>query len=360
MIILSLIIIFGYALLIASFIRGWISLPEYKVTDVRKGPRVTIIAPCKNELKHLSNLLGAIKDQTYREFELILIDDGSTDGSWEFASQFASGFPELKQIRNEGTGKKNAIKTAVLKSENELIVTLDADCIPPSGWLNAIVQFYQEKTSDLIICPVNMNSDGSFFQEFQQFEFVSLIASGAGAAAINMPILCNGANLAFRREVWLRNMDRLHFEVPGGDDIFLLQSVKKRKGIIRFLKSREATVITQSSDSLKSFINQRRRWASKKSAYADWQLTLTALVIFMACFIILFNLFIAVMHPQYLLLACVLFLFKLLTDISMFHVVGEFFGLKRVVVNAFLFSLIYPFYIVFTALISLFNHKKGW
>ena len=360
MIILSLIVIFGYALLIGSFIRGWISLPEYKVTDVRKEPRVTIITPCKNELKHLPALFEAVKNQTFREFELILVDDGSTDGSWEFASQFASGFPELKLIQNVGVGKKNAIKTAVLQSDSDLIITLDADCVPPAGWLNAIVHFYQANPSDLIICPVNMNSGGSFFKEFQQFEFASLIASGAGAVAMNMPILCNGANLAFRREVWLKNMDRLHFEVPGGDDIFLLQSVKKRKGIIRFLKSREATVTTQSSDNLRSFLNQRRRWASKKSAYADWQLALTAVVIFMASFILLFNLFMAVLHPQSLLIAGILFLLKLLIDTSMFRVVSEFFGLKRVTLNAFLFSLIYPFYIVFTAIISLFNHKKGW
>lgn len=92
MIILSLIVIFGYALLIVSFIRGWISLPEFKVTDVRKGPRVTIITPCKNELKHLSNLLRAIQDQTYREFELILVDDGSSDGSWSLQVSLLQAF----------------------------------------------------------------------------------------------------------------------------------------------------------------------------------------------------------------------------------------------------------------------------
>ncbi len=360
MIILSLIVIFGYALLIVSFIRGWISLPEFKVTDVRKGPRVTIITPCKNELKHLPNLLRAIQDQTYREFELILVDDGSSDGSWEFASQFAAGFPELKLMRNEEVGKKHAIKTAVLQSDSELIISLDADCIPSSGWLNAIVQFYLEKHSDLIICPVKMSSDGSFFREFQQFEFASLIASGAGAAAMNMPILCNGANLAFRREVWLRSMDRLHFEVPGGDDIFLLQSVKKRKGIIRFLKSREATVTTQSSDNLKSFINQRRRWASKKSAYADWQLALTAAVVFLASFIVLLDFVLAIVQPQLFALVLNIFLLKLLIDVSFFYKISHFFGLKKVLLNTFVFSLIYPFYIVFTAILSLVGSKKNW
>ena len=360
MIILSLIVIFGYALLIVSFIRGWISLPEYKVTDVRKGPRVTIITPCKNELKHLPALFEAVKNQTYREFELILVDDGSSDGSWGFASQFASGFPELKLIQNVGVGKKNAIKTAVLQSDSDLIITLDADCVPPAGWLNAIVHFYQANPSDLIICPVNMNSGGSFFQEFQQFEFASLIASGAGAVAMNMPILCNGANLAFRREAWLECMDNLHFEVPGGDDIFLLQSIKKRKGIIRFLKSVNATVTTHSAVNLKSFIHQRRRWASKKSAYTDWQLALTAAVVFLASFIVLLDFVLAIVQPQLFALVLNIFLLKLLIDVSFFYKISHFFGLKKVLLNTFVFSLIYPFYIVFTAILSLVGSKKNW
>ena len=360
MIILSLIVIFGYALLIGSFIRGWISLPEYKVTDVRKGPRVTIITPCKNELKHLPALFEAVKNQTFREFELILVDDGSTDGSWEFASQFASGFPELKLIQNVEVGKKNAIKTAVLQSDSDLIITLDADCVPPAGWLNAIVHFYQANPSDLIICPVNMSSEGSVFQEFQQFEFASLVASGAGAAAIGMPILCNGANLAFRREDWLESMEELHFEEPGGDDIFLLQSIKKRNGIIRFLKSERATVVTNPAKTLKSFINQRRRWASKKSAYTDWQLAVTAVVIFLASFVILLDFVLAIVQPQLFALVLNIFLMKLLIDVSFFYKIRSFFGLKRVVLNTLLFSLIYPFYIVFTATISLLVRKKTW
>ena len=55
---------------------------------------------------------------------------------------------------------------AVLQSESEIIVTLDADCLPSVDWLNEIVQFYISYPSDLIICPVKMDSDGSFFQEF--------------------------------------------------------------------------------------------------------------------------------------------------------------------------------------------------
>lgn len=360
MVIVSVIMIFMYALLVINFIRGWLALPEFKASKTSIEPRVTIITACKNEIKYLPYLFQAVNEQTFRNFEFILVDDGSTDGSYEYAEQVALSFPELKLLRNNGKGKKEAIKTAVLQTENELIITLDADCVPPVEWLNEIVQFYAENPCDLIICPVNMSSEGSVFQEFQQFEFASLVASGAGAAAIGMPILCNGANLAFRREDWLESMEELHFEEPGGDDIFLLQSIKKRNGIIRFLKSERATVVTNPAKTLKSFINQRRRWASKKSAYTDWQLAVTAVVIFLASFVILLDFVLAIVQPQLFALVLNIFLMKLLIDVSFFYKIRNIFGLKRVVLNTLLFSLIYPFYIVFTATISLLVRKKTW
>ena len=58
--------------------------------------------------------------------------------------------------------------------------------------------------------------------------FNTLIASGAGAAGASMPILCNGANLAFTKEAWMQSRLDLVDEQMSGDDIFLLQSIKKR------------------------------------------------------------------------------------------------------------------------------------
>ena len=356
--VLSLLILFSYAVLIIVFIKGWSALPDFQSEGEGNSLPVTIITACKNELNHLPSLFKAVSEQTYRNFQFLLVDDGSTDGSLEYAFDAQSNFPELTLLTNKGKGKKEAIKTAIGQSDSRLIVTLDADCLPQRDWLKTIVGFYKEEFTDLVICPVRMDSDGSFLQNFQQVEFASLVGSGAGAAGADMPIFCNGANLAFRRQAWLSSLDELHFEEPGGDDVFLLQSIKKRNGSIRFLKSEAAAVKTTPVATLKEFLHQRRRWAGKKAAYSDWQLAGTALIVFLASFVLIINGVLAAFNLQWLILAVSLFLLKCLIDFSFFVKINDFFGLKNVLKNSLLFSLVYPFYIVVTAVFALLPRRN--
>lgn len=359
LVLISLFILFAYAVMIISFIKGWAITPDFKAEKTGNSCLVAIVTACKNEIENLPLLFSSLKKQTYRNFQFMLVDDDSTDGSLEFASKCTPEFSELTLLKNKGKGKKEAIKTAIVQTDARIIVSLDADCLPSPDWLATIVEFYSQQLTDLIICPVKMTTNGSLFGNFQQFEFAALVASGAGAAGIGIPVLCNGANLAFRRQAWLSSEDRLHFEEPGGDDIFLLQSIKKRGGPIRFLKSGEAAVETAPTKTLKEFFSQRRRWAGKKAAYADWQLAAVALIVFLASFIILVNLAFAFIGLKWLILAGWLYLMKWMIDFSFFMRIKDFFGLKNVAGNSLLFSLFYPFYIVVTAFFSLFGKRKG-
>ena len=358
-VLISLIVLFLYAVLIISFIKGWSAIPDYEAENEDNRIHVTILTACKNESAHLPALLQAINQQTYRNFQFLVVDDHSTDGTWKYLNEAVTGFHQLKQLKNKGIGKKEAIKTGIEQTNSRLIITLDADCIPSPDWLSTIVQFYQKEFTDLVICPVRMSSNGSFLQDFQLFEFAGLVASGAGAAGVGMPILCNGGNLAFRRQAWLNNADNLHFEEPGGDDIFLLQSIKKSGGPVRFLKSKAAMVETAPKKTLWEFIRQRRRWAGKKAAYADWQLAATALIVFLASFTILFNFMLAISDPARLALTSCLFLMKWMIDLSFFMRIKDFFDLKKVDGNSLVFSLFYPLYIVFTAIFSLTGKRKS-
>ncbi len=269
-------------------------------------------------------------------------------------------FKNIKVIDAELYGKKNALKEGVVAANGSLIVTTDADCIPGPDWLKKICSFQQSQPCDLIICPVQLTDRKSLFARLQALEFKTLIASGAGAAGEGMPILCNGANLAFTKDAWMQSKHDLVDEQMSGDDIFLLQSIKKRGGVIRFLKSESALVFTEPAKTLAAFFKQRRRWASKSPAYTDLQLIFTACVVFSISFWLLILVFSSVIYPTHLSVFFFTFGLKFFADIIFLYCIRPFFKIKHLWFDSFLLSLIYPFYIVSVAISAFFFKPKSW
>ena len=94
---------------------------------------------------------------------------------------------------------------------------------------------------------------------------MGLIAIGAGAISNKRPLLCNGANLAFTKEVFhkVNGYSDKHDLASGDDTQLLLKISRLDKNKIHFLKSSEATVATTAKSRWKDLFSQKKRWASK-------------------------------------------------------------------------------------------------
>lgn len=363
MLLISISIVVGvlYLFLILAFIIGW----NQHYTFEPKGnesvtTKVSVIIACKNEQENIQHLISYIAQQSYQNFELIIVNDHSTDATKFLIKQAIPSFPKIKLLDAVGFGKKNAIKEGILHSTTDFIVTIDADCFPTFHWLESIVCFQKKLPSDLLICPVKISESEDFFLRIQALEFVSLVASGAGAAGIGMPILCNGANLAFTKQAWLNCQAELHEEELSGDDIFLLQSIKKRGGVIRFVKSESALINTKPVTNFTDFIKQRRRWTSKSPAYTDWHIIIVAVLVLSTAVVELTLMYHAISNQRFLIVFGVFFLFKYLLDFKFLSLVQNFFHLKNVGIESVFLSIIYPFYIVFVAFSTFIFKPKTW
>lgn len=82
-------------------------------------------------------------------------------------------------------------------------------------------------------------------------------------------VMCSGANLIVKREVWLECENELHPEIPSGDDMFLLEAVKRRGYKIGVIDEPEYTAVVRPQTSWKAFWHQRMRWAGKAPRYTD-------------------------------------------------------------------------------------------
>ncbi|NDV47694.1 glycosyltransferase [Paludibacter sp. 221] len=351
-----------YIILIRIFKAGWKNMDDFHPHRriVESDIKVSVVVACKNEEKSLPHLIQGLRNQSYKDFELILVNDHSTDHTAQIMQESLSRFENAVYIESDGQGKKAAIAKGIKQASGELIITTDADCSPKKTWIQTIVDFQIQNPSHLIICPVKLSGRKGIFSHLQQFEFTSLTASGAGAAGAQMPIMCNAANLAFPKEAWLKSQKDLKMEEQSGDDMFLLQSIKKRGGIIRFLRSKEAFVETEPAKNLKAFVRQRRRWAGKSTAYTDWHLIFTACVVFGVCLAQLLLLIFSFFNILYLYIFLLFFVLKYWVDTQFLNEVSDFYSLKSVEFYSFCLSVIYPFYIVFTAISAIVFKPKKW
>ena len=286
-----------YAITILALTTGWFRIKKWKKGDTAPKTRISVVIPVRNEEENIERLLADLVAQTYpvELYEVIVVDDHSTDGTVEVVTRLQ--MPDsrcqtkysllntkyLKLVRNDGEGKKAAIRMGVGMAQGELIVTTDGDCRVGPEWLMNIATYYEKYKPRLISGPVVMEETRGFFRSFQSMEFMSLVASGAGSTGIRMPILCNGANLAFEKEAYLQASHEKDLRYASGDDIFLLLRIKRLFGnrSIRFLKSQEAIVETHTKKTIKSYLDQRLRWVSKSRGYRDPLIISVALIIFL-------------------------------------------------------------------------------
>lgn len=357
---LTTIVIAFYIILIRIFKTGWKSTEEFHGKRIfAEAPfKVSVVVTCRNEEKALPRLLSCLSRQTYQDFELILVDDHSTDHTLQIMKEATHA--NVICIQAQKQGKKSAQAEGILTASGDLIITTDADCEPVAEWVSTIAQFQCSNPSHLIICPVELKPDKSFFSRLQQFEFVSLVAAGAGAAGAHYPIMCNAANMAFTKDAWLASRKDLKQEEQSGDDIFLLQSIKKKGGIISVLKSEKAFVRTKAAKNLREFIRQRRRWAGKSTAYTDFALIATACIIFATCFLQLSLLIAGCFNVLYFYFFVFFFVLKYWTDSRFLQEASSMFRLPQIWIYSFFLSLVYPFYIVFTAISALLFKPQKW
>lgn len=334
------------------------SLSGIKTFNVSLDPEtfVSVIVACRNEEKNITHLLGDVALQNYPEnlFEVIIIDDGSADKTVEMTSAF-SGIANMKILANTGSGKKKALRTGIIAARGNLIITTDADCRVGKNWIRTIAAFYELNKPGMIISSVILESLPGFFRRFQELEFMSLQGITAGSALSGDPVMCNGANLAFTRELYLRHSQNLHDELNSGDDIFLMHSLKiEGKSKILWLESNEVRITTESSPKLTSFLDQRGRWISKAKAYRDKSTLLLGMVTFAAvCLQILYLIAFLVSPALFPVFLFVIILKSIPDFLILLNTTGRY-GNRKLMLWFLPAQVIYPFYVlcvVFYALI---------
>jgi cellulose synthase/poly-beta-1,6-N-acetylglucosamine synthase-like glycosyltransferase len=345
-----------YFLLLTLLIAGWKKITFSEVSSGTKiDPLLSIIIPARNEGKNIQSLLTDIQNQTYKNFEVIVVNDSSTDNTWESVDIFVHADARFRLIDSLEHGKKKALTIGVQESHGEIVVTTDADCRVQSDWLKGLASYFQQENTKMVFGGVRIQPT-TFFSELQAHEFVSLIGTAASTLALGVPTMCNGANLAYRKSVFEETGGYTNnFHIASGDDEFLMHNIFHRyPNGVRFVAGQSTVVLTSAAASLREFLHQRIRWAGKWRFKSTLTNAILAVFILSFHFSVLFLPLAAVFRWIDPLLATLLFSIKITLEWIFLKDVAGFLKVSWKPSVFFILQVIYPFYAVFVGLTSTF------
>ncbi len=349
-----------YVVLVLYMRNGWMRLPYFQPNPSYPLAKVTVIIAARNEEANIGRTLDCIVGQEFpRELlEVIVVDDHSTDETGNVVKGYAGRGVHLITL-NEGNKlnsyKKFAINKAIHASTGEIIVTTDADCRMGPRWLMNVVQYMQSQQKVMVSSPVCYDEEKSYFERLQTLEFLYLIGLGAAGIGNGNPTTCNGANLAYRKDLFFEmggfnGIDQL---ASGDDELLLHKVAEKYADKIGFCKSKDAVVYTDAKENLKAFLNQRKRWASKSTKYKDKKVVVLGVCIW------LFNLSLLVSVVLLLLgfteartLVIESLLMKMLVELAFLYPIVSFVDRKSLLWNLPLLTVIHSLYLVYIGIVG--------
>lgn len=225
----------------------------------KERPLISILVPGKNEGKHIAALARSLSQQSYKNFELIIVDDGSDDQTPIICKALEKeGLIDIFIRNNVRGGKASAANTAFNFSKGKYIVHIDADSHMAADSIETILlPFYMDENIGAVGGDVRVaNSEESFATRLQAIEYMKSLSTGRTVAAeLGILRIIAGAHGAFRRDILLR----LHgWDVgPGLDGDITL---KIRKLGFRVVHEPMAVCYTHVPDSFKKLAKQRFRW----------------------------------------------------------------------------------------------------
>lgn len=234
-------------------------LQEARSRLFRERPLVSVIAPGKNEGRHIPALTDSLDRQTYRHLEIIIVDDGSDDETPAICRQLERRGRIRRFIRNDVRGgKASAANTALRYCRGRFVVHLDADSnLRYDSIERILIPFYLHHDVGAVGGDIRVdNVTDSMATRMQGVEYIKAITTGRTVSSmLGILRIVAGAYGAFRRDV----LERLGgWDVgPGLDGDITL---KIRKLGLRIVHEPEAVCYTNVPDSFRKLARQRFRW----------------------------------------------------------------------------------------------------
>ena len=315
-----------------------------------------------NDSEKIPSLLQSLSKQDYTgSFYIYVVDDHSAPAHLKALEASLKGSSlRTHLMQNElRPGKKNALEYAISRLKDTFIVQLDADVVLEADFLSVLISTKVNTKADILLALVKMNAANSFISRFAAFEFLSLQMSGMALAALERPIMANGAAMAYQSSTWLR-FKEVGREWDSGDDSFLVQAARRAKDL-KIVAVPQANVGTDAPLTYQSFISQRVRWGAKSVAYPSFFAKSVALsVAFLNISLVGSLLWTLFFSWSNVWLVFLFFFLKGVVDYPLLRNFASISNQTNLLKGYAVAAIFYPFYISMSLCLMIIPSQKNW
>lgn len=233
---------------------------------------VSVIVCAHDEEQNLKELIPLLLDQSHPEFEIVVVDDRSNDGTFDLLLKETAKDHRLRMVHVNRTppvfnAKKYALTLGIKAAKYEWILLTDADCRPNSrNWIGSIAKHFGETTQFVLGFSPYQYKPG-FLNAFIRFETLISGIQYISFALLGIPYMGVGRNLAYRRSQFLEVKGFNNFlKVTGGDDdLYVNQHARKTNTAVCL--GEESFVTSFPKTTFRSFFTQKIRHLSVGKHY---------------------------------------------------------------------------------------------
>ncbi|WP_027124415.1 glycosyltransferase [Gelidibacter mesophilus] len=246
-------------------------------------PPVSVIVCAKNEAKNLEKFLPFILDQDYPNFELVLINDGSTDTTLKVMERFKTHHSNIKIVNVKSIetfwgNKKYALTLGIKAATHNHLLFTDADCKPASNqWISEMVSHFSNEFQIVLGFGTYAKVKKSFLNKLIRFETLMTAIQYFSYTKLGHPYMGVGRNLAYTKDLFFEArgfMDHMHIK-SGDDDLFVNQIATAKNTSISLSKNSFTQSLAKTSYS--DWMMQKRRHVSTAKHYKPKHKTVLSL-----------------------------------------------------------------------------------
>lgn len=329
---------------------------------------MSILIIGRNEELRIEQCLNSISQNSYPRdlYEIIFVDDHSIDDSVLIAQNLKIPNLSILHLSDfdlklfQGKYKKAAQYYGVLAASHELIIQTDADCVVPENWIERMSAGFN--SSDLVTGPIKIINNSNVVSTWQTFENIGTMVLTFVGIRLKKWYSANGANMAYRRELFLNYCKKQSIgKHASGDDIFLINWAKKEKYKVSFLLNSNAIVSTFPESTIQDLCSQRARWASKTTSYERNGLKGIMSVLFLFHVMILLLFVMAQLFGgSYIYMGLGAIILKWIGDTVLLYRAAPFFAERYDLIRSPLFTIIHSLYVVYAGIVGLFVSNYQW